>query len=207
MMKKTDRLKLTAYVLAKSPDKQLAQQALDLLKQFFQDADQGIYPLTMLWHIDDDAATAAVSGAAMTPVDDLAPVSVSKNKGQQAQFLDSQRITGLPMFITQAHRGDLIARLGDDTYEEFLYLLFGCLGESMVVNLVGSHRRFFDQLDSLLANTIPFLPMVAIFYLLAYAMLGDAAKVGQFAPLVKLMRQALPIGESETPGAWLMLVG
>jgi len=207
MKPKTDRQRLSAYVLSKAPDKVLAQQALDQLQQFFQDADQGVYPLTMLWHIDDDAATAAVSGAAKTPVDDLAPVSVSKNKGQQAQFLDSQRITGLPMFILRAHQRDLIARLGDDTYEEFVYLLFGCLGEAMVVNLVGSHRRFFDQLDTLLANTLPFLPMVAIFYLLAYAMLGDAAKVGQFAPLVKLMRQALPIGESETPGAWLLLVG
>lgn len=207
MKPKTDRQKLSAYVLSKAPDKVLAQRALDQLQQFFQDADQGLYPLTMLWHIDDDAAAAAVSGAAMTPVDDLFPVSVSKGHGQMAQFLDSERITGLPMFIMRAHQRDLIARLGDDTYEEFVYLLFGCLGEAMVVNLTGSHRRFFDQLDALLANTIPFLPMVAIFYLLAYAIIGDATKVGQFEPLVNLMKKALPIGESDKPGEWLLLVG
>ncbi len=202
----TDAAQLRRYVMANTADKGLAKRALLLIRPFFDDAVAGAYPLSPSWSVDDDAFTAAVSGVADVPVAKLVPISAGKNGGRLAQFLDHEQMTNLPMFIQRAHRASLGAALGEERYKEFVYLLYECLGGAMMANLVDDHGDFFGNLDQELVNELPFIPVVCVFYLLVYAMIGDKERFERFAALVKLLPQAVPIGETRTPGEWLVLV-
>lgn len=202
----TDAAQLRRYVMSQAADKGLAKQAMQLIRPFFINAGAGDYPLTSSWNVDDDAFAAALSGVAAVRVAKLTPVSAGKNDGRLAQFLDYRQLTCLPMFIQRAHRADLGATWGEDRYKEFVYLLYECLGAAMIDSVAATHRRFFDQLDQELVNDLPFVPVVCVFYLLVYAMVGDREKFERFAALVRLLGQAIPIGETKNPGEWLVLV-
>jgi len=203
----TDSAQLRRYVMSAAADKKLAKEALFLIRPFFYDAIVGAYPLVPSWNVDDDSFAAAIGGVAGVPVGKLTPVSVSKGDGRLAQFLDHQQLTCLPMFIQRAHRSSLGASWGEDRFKEFVYTLYECLGAAMLANLTAGNRKFFDQLDQELVNDLPFIPVVCVFYLLAYAMDGQREMYERFAALVRLLGQAVPIGETKNPGEWLILVG
>ena len=202
----TDAARLRRFVMSHTADRELAKKALFLIRPFFEDAAAGGYPLSPSWSVDDDAFIEALNGVSGAAVDKLTPISSGKNRGCLAQFLDHEQITRLPMFVMQAHRRTIDGVWEEDRYQEFVYLFYECLGGAMMLNLRDSHLRFFEQLDEELANDIPFIPVVCVFYLLIFAMFGDRERYGKFASLVRLLGQAIPIGESGKPGEWLMLV-
>src|SRR3990172_943631 len=127
----TDAARLRRYVLSLGSDKRLAVRALRLVRPFFNDASSGTYSLAPAWAIADDAFAAAISGIVGSQVGKLTPISCGKGDGRLARFLAYEQMVCLPMLVYQKHRAVLGADLGEDRYQEFVNVLYECLGEAM----------------------------------------------------------------------------
>ncbi len=81
--------------------------------------------------------------------------------------------------------------------------------EQLIASLAGKiFRLSLDQIlsDPLGAAMVDSLRAGLVYYL-AFAMAGDAAKTDSLVPLIRLFRQAVPLGEmAGSPGTWLLLV-
>ncbi len=204
---KTDRNSLERFVLACASDKAIAARALRQIVPFFADAERGLYPLVLAWHVSGVEAARAISSAVVAPVAGVALLPASKGAQQLAQIAPGG-LTPLSMHFLRQRRDPLYGRLDPTMREDLVFELYESLGMAMQLNLVSGHPGFFGGLDPNSANTFALLPMLAVFYSLAYAIVGDAAETKKLEPLVELCRRAIPLGEvSARPGNWVVLVG
>ncbi len=204
---KTDRNSLEKFVLAFASDQALARQALQQLGPYFADAERGIYPLVMAWHVNGAEAARAISCAVAAPVAGTVLASASKGPSQMTQAAPGG-LTSIAKHFHRCRRDDLYARLDPTLREDLIFELYESLGMAMQLNLLASHTGFFGGLQQPEALAIGLTPMLCVFYSLAYAVLGDDAETKKLGPMVELCRKAVPLGEiAGRPGNWVILTG
>ncbi len=205
---RTDQQRLANYVLRESVDRDLSLQALAVVDQYFIEANVGLYPLDVAWHVDQGAAKAALDAAFGKPVTGLQIYAGTVGAGFGANPELPDNVSAAAMQLLELFRDELCVQMDDEVRNELTTILHETLGMFVYLNMTAAYAPFFGQLDANDANTLALTPMAGIFYLLGFAMLGDVDMFRRLRPLVELCRHAVPIGESVAePGKWLLLAG
>jgi len=205
---KTDQKRLTSFILRESVDKNLALQALAVVDPFFLEANVGLYPLDVAWHVDKGAAMAALDKAFDKPVTGLQIFAGTAGAGLDANDALPGDILPAAVQVMNLFRDELYVQLDAEQIKELTDTLYETLGLMIHRNVMTVYAPFLQQLDTNDANTLALTPLACIFYLLGFAMLGDVGMFQRLKPLVELCRHSVPIGESASePGKWLLLAG
>ena len=205
---KTDQHRLTNFVLRESVDKNLALQALAVVDPFFTEANVGLYPLDVAWHVDKGAAMAALDQAFEKPVAGLQIFAGTAGAGLGTNEALPNDIVSSATKLLNEFRDELCVQLDGQKIKDLTDTVYETLGMMIHRNIMTVYAPFFGQLDTNDANTLALTPLACVFYLLGFAMLGDVDMFKRLKPLVELCRHAVPIGESVSePGKWLLLAG
>lgn len=199
------RQKLRQFVLSQAADRPLALQVLNQLRGYYINHASVTYDLPPCQPEDQAFAAAALSLVTEREVTSLVKVKAPAVNAAHAVLGESLKPLAQHLL---AFRDDLNSRLAPAVREDLLVLSSLALGDGLAHALAASHARFFADLDSEIANCTAYAPTLAIFYLLAYTILGDVGRVRQLTPLVDLCLTAVPIGENlAEPGQWYLMVG
>ncbi|MFA6603972.1 MAG: hypothetical protein WCT10_04010 [Patescibacteria group bacterium] len=229
----TDQQSLVDFVLRHCADKKLAQRALAVIDPYFTEAKVGIFPLDIAWHVDQDAAKAALAVALGKTITDLRvlagslgtglsangalPADLAAADAEAADVDPSADFVFTSVLLLSEFRDELAIQLDDEQSNELMYKVYDTLGLAVQINMKTAYAQFFGRLNDNAANTIALMPMACVFYLLGFAMAGDVGMFERLKLLVELCRHAIPIGEIKArpaqdgqpaaPGKWLLLAG
>ncbi len=191
--------------------------AMRELVPFVEAVSSGRYRLAPAAGLDEAAAAKAISLATGRSVDKVIAVSAAKPLPRAAWIDDAAYSKLVALALKERLHGTLgkrlEARYGDDLRADFGLGsgLGGKIAEMVESGLIAAALEAFqrgltavvrDQLGLSLAASL----RSSLFFFLAFAAAGDAKKVSELVPLVRLLRRHVPIGDLRgEPGTWLVL--
>ncbi|MDD5252198.1 MAG: hypothetical protein PHT12_06240 [Patescibacteria group bacterium] len=197
---------VSELVLQNAKDLPMAIEAIGELEDFVEAMRSGI-AFSSDEVVDERAARQVLSWAAGGPVN---TVSVRSTRRDARDFVEPETLVNMTLLskpLAQTHHARVHEALGDDLWGRLADTLCIHVGDAVLVHL-RSRLDFWlgAAVGEGMANTIAFLPSNVLYYVLAYAIIGDRENFEGARRLFQLCRCGLPVGKFNRPKSpWLIL--
>jgi|GEM_PF-7037700 len=202
------REQLYDFIKARVRDRILAQRSLQLLEPLVTYGENGSYPLKPSASLDTSAVARAIARAGRTVANQVRVIPSRSGFAEEESHLRAEQayVMHLPLIFWKNRKEELDRSLPEDLRKELDDLVSSCLVDRLLYALQQSHDSFIGQLDLPLMAAVWTTPLIAAYYLLAYAAIGDRRSFGELVPLMEILPRAIPIGEPwKELETWLVL--
>lgn len=193
-----DRTVLRDFLMEHAKNPARVPEAMELLEPLFVNANRGEYHLSGHPEISAAAVALAIANATGNEVKRVAFIALADPFSTPNPDRMGEKVC--PRDLRDTLGGDTSFNVWDDLRSVLRNSLWDVLSVGFWNSLP---FRFREEMPISFWNSIEDIT----FFFLGFTILDDAGRIERLKPLIRLIPQAIPLGENtDEPGTWLVLV-